>query len=79
MKNMVGTVISLKNAKTALVLVERQWQHPLYKKYVKRTKRYACHVEGIELVMGEKVEIMPTVPVSKTKKFRVVAKVGGAA
>lgn len=76
MKTLQGTVVSLKNAKTASVLVERSWQHPLYKKYVKRTRKYACHVVDIVLAEGDVVEIKECVPVSKTKRFMVVAKVG---
>lgn len=77
MKAIQGTVISLKTAKTAQVSVARLWQHPVYKKSVKRTKSYACHVEGIELEVGDTVLIQGTAPISKTKKFKVVAKVEG--
>lgn len=77
MKAIQGTVVSLKNDKTAKVSVARMWQHPIYKKSVKRTKSYACHVEGIELQVGDEVVIEATTPVSKTKKFRVVSKVEG--
>ncbi len=77
MKAMQGTVISLKNDKTAKVSVARMWKHPIYLKSVKRTKNYACHVEGIELQVGDNVLIESCVPVSKTKKFRVVSKVEG--
>lgn len=77
MKVMQGTVVSLKNEKTAQVSVAKMWQHPIYRKSVKRTKTYACHVEGLELAEGDVVEIAPTVPVSKTKKFKVVGKVEG--
>jgi small subunit ribosomal protein S17 len=77
MKAMQGTVISLKNDKTAKVSVARLWQHPIYKKSVKRTKNYACHVEGIELKIGDEVLIQSTAPVSKTKRFKVISIVGG--
>ncbi len=75
MKTTKGTVTSLANQKTARVLVIRKWKHPLYKKYVKRTKNYACHVEDIKLELGDKVIIEECKPMSKTKKFRVVSKV----
>lgn len=75
MKIIQGTVTSLANQKTARVQVVRRWQHPVYKKYVKRTKNYACHVEGIELALGDQVTIEECKPVSKTKKFRVVSKI----
>jgi small subunit ribosomal protein S17 len=74
MKVMQGIVHSAKNVKTAIVTVERQWQHPLYKKYVKRTKNYACHVEGIELKEGDSVTIQECRPISKTKRFKVMEK-----
>lgn len=75
MKTTQGTVTSLANEKTARVLVIRKWKHPLYKKYVKRTKNYACHVENIKLELGDKVIIEECKPISKTKKFKVVSKV----
>ena len=73
MKTIKGTVTSVKDAKTARVLVSRKWQHPLYKKYVKRSKNYACHVEKIEVKVGDEVIIEETRPISKTKRFRVVS------
>jgi len=75
MKTLQGTITSLKNEKTATVAVTRSWQHPLYKKYVTRTKKYACHYENIELKLGEEVVIKESKPISKTKRFVVVEKV----
>lgn len=75
MKSIQGTVTSLKTANTAKVSVERMWAHPLYGKSVKRNKGYACHYEGIDLKEGDIVAIEACVPVSKTKRFRVVKKV----
>ncbi len=72
MKTLQGIVTSLKNDKTAAVTVTRRWKHPLYKKYVKRTKKYACHVEDIDLKLGDKVLIESCRPMSKTKHFKVV-------
>lgn len=60
---------------TARVKVVRSWQHPLYKKFVKRSKNFLCHYENMELHEGETVEIQECRPVSKTKHFRVVGKV----
>jgi small subunit ribosomal protein S17 len=73
MKTLQGTVTSLKNNKTATVLVETKWQHPLYKKYVKKSKRYACHVENMEVTLGDVVTIEECKPISKTKYHRVVS------
>ena len=77
MKSIKGTVTSLKTNKTAKVTVVRLWQHPLYKKSVKRSKSYACHYEDIDLKVGDEVAIEQTRPISKTKRFKVVAKIGG--
>jgi small subunit ribosomal protein S17 len=74
MKVMQGTVVSAKTAKTATVVVTRQWQHPVYKKYVKRTKKYACHIDKIEVKEGDIVTITECKPISKTKNFVITAK-----
>ena len=74
---MQGTVISAKTPNTAIIEVVNRWQHPLYKKFVKKTKRYACHVEGLEIAAGDTVIIQECRPMSKTKKFKVTEKVAG--
>ena len=74
MKTLQGVVTSLKNIATARVTVTTRWQHPLYKKYVKRSKNYACHYENIELAEGDVVTIQECRPISKTKRFKVVSK-----
>ena len=73
MKTFKGTVTFIK-PKTATVLVGRRWQHPLYKKYVKRSKKYACHVEDLKLEVGDQVMIEECRPLSKTKHFKVLKK-----
>lgn len=73
---MTGEVTALKREKTATVTVATLWQHPIYKKSVKRSKKYACHYEGIELEVGDTVEIQESKPISKTKRFVIVKKVG---
>lgn len=75
MKTLQGTVTSVKTPKTVRVTVARQWQHPLYGKFVKRTKNYACHYENLELHEGDTVIIQECRPLSKTKKFVVTEKV----
>ncbi len=72
MKTFTGKVVSLANEKTALVEVERNWKHPLYKKIVRRTKNHPSHVEGLELKIGDTVVIQECRPLSKTKHFKVV-------
>jgi len=74
MKTLQGTITSLKNTKTAIVTVSSRKLHPLYKKYMKSTKKYACHYEGMTLELGQEVQINESKPISKTKKF-VIAKV----
>lgn len=75
MKEMQGIVASAKTPQTVIVEITRKWQHPLYKKFVKRTKRYACHLEGIEVKEGDTVLIQSCRPMSRTKRFKVTAKV----
>lgn len=75
MKQLQGIVTSLKNDKTAQVSISRQWQHPLYKKLVKRTNTIACHFEDIKLEVGDEVVVSSSRPISKTKHFRVTSKI----
>ena len=74
-KQLQGKIISLSADKTVKVKIERQWQHPLYKKSVKRSKNYICHYEGIKLKLNDEVMIEECQPISKTKRFRVIKKV----
>lgn len=74
-KQLQGKIISLPANKTAKVEVERQWQHPLYKKSVKRSKNYMCHYQEIKLKLADEVVIEECQPISKTKRFRVIKKV----
>ena len=76
-----GTVVSDKNEKTVIVRVERQVMHPLYKKYIKRSKRYAAHDEGNAHKVGDVVRIIEGRPLSRTKRWVVIeaeAAAGGA-
>ena len=67
-----GVVVGDRADKTVTVMVERRFAHPLYGKQVKRTKKYHAHDETNEYRMGDKVSIMETRPLSKTKRWRVV-------
>lgn len=67
-----GTVVSNKADKTISVLVERRIMHPVYKKYIKRTKKYAVHDEKNESVLGQQVKIQENKPISKTKKWILI-------
>ncbi|WP_201767147.1 30S ribosomal protein S17 [Spiroplasma culicicola] len=71
-KTYVGRVVSDKMDKTITVLVETYKNHPVYKKRVKYSKKYKAHDENGQAAMGDKVEIMETRPLSKTKNFRLV-------
>ena len=71
-KTRVGTVVSDKGDKTVSVVVERRISHPLYGKSVARSKKYHAHDENNEYRIGDKVRIMETRPLSKTKRWRVI-------
>jgi small subunit ribosomal protein S17 len=70
-----GIVVSDKADKTITVLVERRFSHPLYKKVVTRTKKYAAHDESNKCKMGEFVKIIECRPISKTKTWKVLEEV----
>ena len=71
-KTRVGVVISDKMDKTIVVAVEQKVKHPLYKKYVMRTKKLKAHDENNECGIGDKVMVMETRPLSKDKNWRLV-------
>ena len=66
-----GIVVSDKGDKTVIVKVERSVMHPLYKKYIKKHKRYAAHDPENQHKIGDKVSIVESKPISKTKKWLV--------
>lgn len=67
-----GVVVSDKGEKTVIVKVERRFMHPLYKKYIRRSKRYAAHDESNAVPIGAKVRIEECRPLSKTKRWMVI-------
>ncbi|MBI3314180.1 MAG: 30S ribosomal protein S17 [Candidatus Omnitrophica bacterium] len=67
-----GTVISDKMQKTIVVEVTRVMQHPEYKKVVRKKVKYAAHDENNQAKLGDKVQIMQTRPISKSKRWRLV-------
>jgi len=71
-KGRVGVVVSDKADKTVTVQIERRFAHPLYGKQVAKTKRYHVHDENNEFQVGDKVRIVETRPLSKTKRWRVL-------
>ena len=66
-----GTVVSDKQDKTVIVRVNRRVMHPLYKKYITRSKRYAAHDEGNQFKAGDTVRIRECRPISKRKTWEV--------
>ena len=69
-----GTVVSDKNDKTVVVEVERRYTHPLYKKVVRRSKKYHAHDESNDCEVGDKVRIEECTPISRNKRWRVIGK-----
>lgn len=69
---MQGVVVSDKQDKTVTVLVERRVMHPLYKKYVKKSKKYAAHDEANSFKEGDQVSIQECRPLSKRKRWEVL-------
>ena len=71
-QELIGKVVSNKCDKTITVLVDTYKKHPLYGKRVKQSKKYAAHDENNEAKIGDKVRIVETRPLSRTKKFKLV-------
>ncbi len=70
-KTLVGVVVSNKMDKTAIVAVERRVRHRLYKKIIRRTKRYKAHDAANTASLGDIVRITETRPLSKEKRWRI--------
>jgi small subunit ribosomal protein S17 len=71
-KTKTGKVVSDKMDKTIVIIIETSVKHPLYKKIIKRTLRLKVHDENNECVIGDKVKVMETRPLSKDKRWRLV-------
>ena len=70
-QNLVGKVVSVKMKDTVNVLVTRVISHPIYKKRVKKYKKYLTHVSGVSPNEGDIVKIISTKPRSKNKRWQV--------
>lgn len=70
-KKRVGIVLNNKMDKTTVVQVNRLVKHSLYKKYIRRSVKYVCHDEHNKCQVGDKVVIIESQPLSKTKRWRV--------
>ena len=66
-----GKVVSSKNNKTVVVVVERKFQHPFFGKVIKRSKKYHAHDESNKFKEGDAVEIIECAPISKNKTWEV--------
>jgi len=72
MKILEGIVIATKMQDTVIVEVTRRTPHPLYKKLLKRSKKFKADTKGVTVTVGERVKIVETKPVSKDKHFKVL-------
>ena len=72
-KTRQGVVISDKMEKSIVIAAEFKEKHPLYGKFVQKTKKYHVHDENNEAHVGDTVLIMETRPLSKTKRWRLVS------
>jgi len=70
---MQGVVVSDKMDKSVVVNVERRTQHPLYKKFIRRSKKYVAHDENNSCKKGDVVQIRECRPISKRKNWEVLA------
>ncbi len=71
-KTRTGIVVSDKMDKTVVIAIKDNVRHPLYGKIIKRTSKIHAHDEGNICGIGDKVTVMETRPLSKTKRWRVV-------
>ncbi len=67
-----GVVVSDKGNKTITVRVERRMMHPIYKKFIRRSKKFAAHDENNTAKIGDVVRIRECAPISKTKKWELI-------
>ena len=67
-----GTVVSDKMEKTVVVRVDRRVSHPIYKKTIQKSKKYSAHDEESRFKIGDKIQIIESAPISKTKKWKVL-------
>lgn len=71
-KERIGIVTSVKMNKSIVVSVEAREKHPMYGKFIKKTKKFMAHDDKNECGMGDTVKIMETRPMSKLKRWRLV-------
>lgn len=71
-KTLVGTVVSNKMEKTIVVRIERRTLHPLYKKYLTRSKKIKAHDRDNQCQVGDLVKVVESRPLSKDKRWRLL-------
>jgi small subunit ribosomal protein S17 len=71
-KRLLARVVSNKMDKSIVVQVDRRVLHPVYKKYVSRSKKYMCHDEQNQCEIGDRVLILQTAPISAHKRWTVL-------
>ncbi len=71
-RRLTGEVVGNKMDKTAVVLVTRRFAHPVYRKYVTRTKKFYVHDEQNVCQVGDQVVIVATRPLSRLKRWRIL-------
>jgi small subunit ribosomal protein S17 len=71
-KQRTGVVSSVSMDKSITVTIERRLRHPIYGKYVKKTKKFMAHDENNDCKVGDTVRIMESRPLSKRKRWRLV-------
>ena len=70
-RQVVGVVVSNKMNKTVIVSIERLVKHPMYQKYIRRQTKFAAHDETNACRIGDKVQIIESRPLSRSKRWRV--------
>ena len=73
-----GKVVSNKADKTVTVTVDRRFMHPMYKKFITKSKKYSAHDETNQYEIGDEVSIRECRPISKNKCWEVISKAGKA-
>ena len=71
-KTKIGIVVSDKMDKSRVIAVKRQVQHPLYKKFIRKTSTFMVHDEKNECHFGDTIKIIETRPLSKRKRWRLI-------
>ena len=71
-KTRIGVVASVSMDKSITVTIERKLRHPIYGKFVKKSKKFMAHDESNDCNVGDTVKIMETRPLSKRKRWRLV-------